>query len=497
MIKINSFSYSYLNSKVPALCNIDLDFKKGQIPLITGRSGCGKSTLAYSICGLLKEGKSKGKITLDGKNVSKIEPYRLAEQIGLVQQDPDGQLCTLTVEDELAFGLENLCYDPAEIRARIKWALGVVKGEYLKDRDLLNLSGGEKQKVTLASILAMQPETIILDEPTANLDPKSTTQVQEALENLRAKTDTTAIILEHRVETFSSLATSLILMDKGKIIYEGHPSDIIDKREMLVSQGILLPKKVPRKNAVSRKRPLLKVRNLSYQVGNKKILEDITFDLNKSEIVGLMGDNGSGKTTLALHLLKFLDPDEGNIIFNGADISTRTTSALARDIGFVFQNPSHQMFEDTVDSEIMFGPTNFGLNLDSLKSRKLELVKKLGLDLLLPRSPHSLSYGQKRRLNIASILISAPRLAVLDEVFIGQDMLNVQLIMQILESTVKRGLGVLLIVHDPNLAARFCDRIMFIKNHKLIIDAPAENAFKELENENEKAYLPANWGCGK
>jgi energy-coupling factor transport system ATP-binding protein len=476
------------------LNKIDLNFENGQIPLVTGRSGCGKSTLAYSICGLLNEGTIKGKIELEGKNVFNLEPYELAENIGIVQQDPDDQLCTLTVEDELAFGLENLCYDPGEIRTRIKFALDVVNGEYLKDRDLLNLSGGEKQKVTLASILAMQPKIIILDEPTANLDPKSTIQVQEALGKLRERTNTTGIIFEHRIETFRSLATRLVVMDKGKIVHKGELSDIKNKRELLVKHGILLPDIKPVKPLKTPGKPLVKIKNLSCRAGKTRILENISFQLNKGEIVGLMGDNGSGKTTLSLHLMKFIEPEEGTIIFNGLNIKDQPTSRLAKDIGFVFQNPSHQIFEDTVASEIMFGPRNAGTNLVSLKERKRELVKTLGLRPLLDRSPFSLSYGQKRRLNIASILISDPKLAILDEVFIGQDMYNVDVIMQTLGSAARRGMTVLLIVHDPNIAARFCHRILFLKDRKLIIDEPVTEAFNKIEKVGEKAYLPVEWG---
>jgi energy-coupling factor transport system ATP-binding protein len=279
-------------------------------------------------------------------------------------------------------------------------------------------------------------------------------------------------------------------MDQGEIVFQGHPSDIKTRREILIKHGILLPDRKPIKPLKNSGKPLVKVKDLSCRAGKTRILENISFQLNKGEIVGLMGDNGSGKTTLSLHLMKFKEPEEGTLIFNGSNIKDQSTSRLARDIGFVFQNPSHQIFEDSVDSEILFGPKNAGMNLDSLNKRKRELVKTLGLEPLLDRSPFSLSYGQKRRLNIASVLISDPKLAILDEVFIGQDMHNVDLVMQTLGSAARRGMTILLIVHDPNIAARFCHRILFLKDRKLIIDEPVDVAFHEIERIGEKAYLP-------
>jgi energy-coupling factor transporter ATP-binding protein EcfA2 len=493
MIIFNSFSYTYPGSSSPALHNINLSLDKADFVVITGPSGCGKSTLAHCLCGFLKEGKHSGKIFLDGKDVMNLEPYKLTEKIGLVQQDPDAQLCTLTVEDELAFGLENLCYPIEEIEKRLDWSLGVVRGQYLRHRDTLTLSGGEKQKVAIASILAMKPEVIILDEPTASLDPKSTAQVREALEGLRERTETTVLILEHRISGFLDMANKLVVMQKGEVALEGEPRGVMAKREVLEEIGVLLPKREDKKRREEKKteRELLAVKNLRCKVGDKEVIKGISFAIRKGEIAALMGDNGSGKTTLALHILNLLKPSYGSITSQGQDIKARKTSELAKNIGLVFQNPCHQLFEETVEKEILFAPRNFGM--EKVKEMADRWARHFKLNALLKRPPHSLSHGQKRRLNLASVLVYGPRLAILDEVFIGQDMGNMMHIMEVLEKETKKGFAVFLIAHDPNLVSRFCDRVLFLKDGRLAVDAPTEEAFKELERMGEHAYLPMGW----
>jgi energy-coupling factor transporter ATP-binding protein EcfA2 len=493
MIIFDSFSYTYPGSLSPALRKIDLSLDKADFAVITGPSGCGKSTLAHCLCGFLKDGKYSGKIVLDKKDVMNQQPYKLAEKIGLVQQDPDAQLCTLTVEDELAFGLENLCYPVEEIEKRQRWALGVVRGQYLRYRDTLTLSGGEKQKVAIASILALRPDVIILDEPTASLDPKSTAQVREALEGLREKTETTVLILEHRIGDFLDMANKLVIMQEGEIVLKDEIQKVLEKREVLEKIGVLLPKREDKNQREEKKteKELLAVKDLRCRAGGSEVIKGISFTIKKGEITALMGDNGSGKTTLALHILNLLKPSHGRIFLLGRDIRGNKTSELARDIGLVFQNPNHQLFEETVKDEILFAPRNF--NMENAKERAERWARHFKLDAMLKRSPHSLSHGQKRRLNLASILVYRPKLAILDEVFIGQDMGNMMHIMEILKRETKKGMAVFLIAHDPNLVSRFCERVLFLKDGRLAVDAPTEEAFKELARMGEHTYLPKRW----
>jgi energy-coupling factor transporter ATP-binding protein EcfA2 len=265
------------------------------------------------------------------------------------------------------------------------------------------------------------------------------------------------------------------------------------KREVLEEIGVLLPKREDKKRREEKKteRELLAVKNLRCKVGDKEVIKGISFAIRKGEIAALMGDNGSGKTTLALHILNLLKPSYGSITSQGQDIKARKTSELAKNIGLVFQNPCHQLFEETVEKEILFAPRNFGM--EKVKEMADRWARHFKLNALLKRPPHSLSHGQKRRLNLASVLVYGPRLAILDEVFIGQDMGNMMHIMEVLEKETKKGFAVFLIAHDPNLVSRFCDRVLFLKDGRLAVDAPTEEAFKELERMGEHAYLPMGW----
>ncbi len=426
-----------------------------------------------------------------------MEPRELAGRIAYVQQDPDSQIVSLSVEEELAFGLENLSTPRKEMKKRIRWALGTVRGGHLMGRDTLTLSGGEKQKVAIASMLALRPKLLILDEPTASLDPRSTKKALEAIRLVHKRTGMTVLVLEHRLDYFLPLANKVVVMHEGRDVWEGTPRDLLEDESWgegmpeSAKRGIRVPGKA--RLAVGRgrrrgERAIISAKHVCVKRGGKRVLRDIGFDIYPGEIVGLMGDNGSGKTSLALSMLNLL-PYSGHIRYKGKAVHSRKTSSLAKKIGLVFQNPNHQIFEGKVIDEAAFASRNFSLEgAEEMARREL---RHLGIGQLEDRSPHCLSHGQKRRLNIASVTSYGPSLYILDEPFIGQDLANTRAICERLEAKAKKGAAGLIITHDPLVASQFCNRLLFLERGRLVMDGDAEKVLHSLVSRGITEYSEA------
>lgn len=439
MIEIKDYSFRYGKEWVLKDINMTID---RELVVITGKSGSGKSTLALSIAGFQNStGEHTGEILFHGRNIDTFDLFELAPKIGIVQQDPESQICTMSVKDEIAFGLENLCYDKEKIEERTEWALSIVGGLYLQTRDTTSLSGGEKQKVAIASILAMKPEVIIFDEPTSNLDVETTKEIMQVITKIKKKADISAIVIEHKWKHIYKFADTLYEMNAGELKRIEKPPEI----QYNGYNGY---------NPVL-KNPLLELRDVHFSY-DKRILENVNFTVNEKEIVGIMGANGSGKTTLLMCIMNFLQYT-GDILLKGRSIKDKKTADIARKIGIVFQNPSHQIFENTVYKEATFAPRNFGMDC-SID----QLLKKSGLAKYENENPFKLSYGEKRRLNIISVLSYSPEILLLDEPFIGQDYQNVQEIMELLSDTT-----CVIVLHDPFIAHAFCNRIFQLKGGNL------------------------------
>jgi energy-coupling factor transporter ATP-binding protein EcfA2 len=432
MIEIKNYWFKYDREWI--LKNVSLTIDR-ELVVIIGKSGSGKSTLALSIAGFLKDtGDYKGDILIGGDSIHDFDLYELSQKIGIVQQDPESQICTTSVKDEVAFGLENLCYHKEEIEKRIEWALSIVGGEYLRDRDTSSLSGGEKQKVAIASILAMKPDVIIFDEPTSNLDVKTTREIMKVITRIKKKADVSAIVIEHKWKHIYQYADAMYEMDAGtlkkvenppRIVYNGHRSEAGE--------------------------PLLRIRNLRFSY-DRRILDGVNLTVKEKEIIGIMGANGSGKTTLLFCIMNFLQYT-GDISLKGRSVTHKKTADIAKKIGMVFQNPNHQIFENTVLKEVLFAPKNFGRDTEID-----QLLENSDLLKYVHKNPFRLSYGEKRRLNIVSVLSYEPDVILLDEPFIGQDYENVQKIMELL-----KGYTCIMVVHDPFIARTFCNRIFELK----------------------------------
>lgn len=504
VVDIQELSFTYSGSASPALEKINLQIYPGQFLTVTGSSGCGKSTLALCLAGFIPHayaGKMEGVVRIQGRNTGDYPAGGLSGMVGLVQQDPETQLCTLTVSDEVAFGPENLCMPPAEIRDRVSFALEVVGALDLKERQVHTLSGGEKQRVAIASVLAMTPALLILDEPTAYLDPACTKEVLQALTKLRQEHEISIIVMEHRLEKLLPISDRLLLMHQGKIISNSRPKEcpkiaVAAGRRVVVTSALKQEKQdVFPSEKKEEKVPLLSVENLSAGYESREVLSGISFAAYPGETIAVMGDNGSGKTTLIHTLLGLLKPKAGTVYLAGEDISGVKVTHRARNMGITFQNPNHQIFERTVFKEAAL-PSFF---LSKQPPREIErkidlLLEKFGLKQYIDKNPFTLSLGEKKRLTLVSVLTYSPRVLILDEPLVGQDRDRLDLLLAALQEHRTRGGLTLMVCHEPAVVVSCCQRILFLERGKLSVDAPVDEAFKILARLGREEYLPSGWG---
>jgi energy-coupling factor transporter ATP-binding protein EcfA2 len=489
MIWIEGLSYRFRGSEQCALRDLSLEVEPGEFLVVTGPSGCGKSTLALAIGGYLFrqfDGEAGGNISVAGMDVRQQPIYDVAEVVGLVQQNPEAQFCTLTVRDEVAFGLENRCLPSTDIYERMAWALGIVGAEHLAERALATLSGGEKQKVAIAAMMAAKPQVLIFDEPTSNLDPTATADIFQVIEHIRTIAGITVIVIEHKTEYLRSFDPRLIEIQDGTIVYDGpvctsRPSYHVNPDAQYPISNTQCP--IPNT-------PLICIENLHAGFNSQPVLRDISLEVRSGEFVSVMGDNGSGKTTFLHCLLGLHKPSQGRVEVMGHDTRRTPVSELARQVGFVFQNPDHQLFADSVWEEATLAARNFGALDETIEAHAGGLLTRCGLGGRLDDHPYRLSYGQKRRLNLISVLGYAPRLLLVDEILIGQDPDNAVFLLDLLQQQVEEGGAVILVNHAPHITRRYASRILFFADGQLAVDAPTSQAFEQLQAMGWVAYVP-------
>lgn len=466
MLQTRDITFSYDEEKV-ILQSLDFSLSQGEIVILGGPTGSGKSTLAKILAGYIPhriEGQLTGIVYVNGENSQELTIPQISKRVSLVQQDVESQLCTLRVADEVAFGPENFREDEEEIIERVNQSLDSVGILHLKNRSTVALSGGEKQRLAVASILSIQPNYLILDEPSSSLDPQGVTKLKQTLVDLK-QNGLGLLIIEHQVKPFLPIADRTLKLDNKKIT------------SIELSSSTQIQRK-SHANYPPSKAPLFRCNDLSFSYDNSKVISNLSVEFHRDEVVALMGNNGSGKTTFISLLAGILEPTGGDILLSGIPINKTPRNDIVQNLAMVFQNPNHQIFERTVWDEQNIILDVLG-TLENGQSESKQLLSDANLYSMRERNPFSLSYGQKRRLNVTSTTVHEPRILLLDEPFIGQDKSGREFILERINDIKKGGLAIV-ITHDSQFAVNHCDRLVFMDQGTILLDGPPAQTLDRL-----------------
>ncbi len=445
---------------------LDLSVARGERVLLLGASGAGKSTLVQAMAGVLggeDEGDQQGELLVDG-----MRPERARGRVGLVLQDPDSQVILARVGDDVAFGCENLGIARDEIWMRVREALDAVGLDLPLDHPTAHLSGGQKQRLALAGVLAMRPGLLLLDEPTANLDPEGVTEVRDAVARVLDNRDSTFIVIEHRISTWLDLVDRVVVLEPGGgVMADGSPGDVLAREgRRLADAGVWVPQYPPAAaaRAVQPGAVLLRTSDLAVSRGGGAVVQsNLAFDVRAGTALAITGPNGAGKSTLGLTLGGLLAPAAGRVDATGLaaglgpdPLRWRSRELVTR-IGSVFQDPEHQFLSGTVRDELAVGPRVLRMPPQQIAVRVDELVARLRLDSLLAANPFTLSGGQKRRLSVATALITRPPLLILDEPTFGQDSRTWAELVALFAELLDAGTALVAITHDSPFVAALAD----------------------------------------
>ena len=505
---IEELTFRYRSREETAIRDINLSIEPAQVVLIAGASGCGKTTLARCINGLIPrsyKGELKGKILIKGQDTSDLSLARISQMVGTVLQDPERQILGTMVRNEVAFGLENLGLPREEIRDRVDKALERLGILHLRDRQTHYLSGGEKQKVALAGVLAMQPDILLLDEPLASLDPAS---AQEALALVRRLADEgmTVLMVEHRVEDVLRISPERVLfMKEGEIRYDGPADGLaerVDYREVKLPAPMIVKLAVndsppaiiqPLPAAMSgSKTPLVKFKEVGfgYEEG-PEVLHGINLDIHRGDVIAVLGPNGAGKTTLVKHAIGLLKPRHGEVLIGGRATNHLSVAEIASTLGYVFQSPSHMLFAPTVREELAFGPTNLKHDAEQIRREVNDAIEVVNLKGYEETPPLSMSFGQQKRVSIAAILAMRSRILVMDEPTAGQDYKNY---MDFMNSILQlpNFEAILFITHDIDLAVIYANRVLLVDNGLLVADGSPQEVLTDMERLRTCRLVPTS-----
>ena len=516
IISFRNFSFQYRAQKRPTLTDINLDIYPGERVLIAGPSGSGKSTLAGCINGLnpfSNPGAYTGTLTVDGVDAPHSSLFELSAHVGTVLQDPDGQFIGLTVGEDIAFALENSCTPQDEMHAITRHAAELVGIENHLGYAPHELSGGQKQRVSLAGVMVDQVKILLFDEPLANLDPATGKQAIELIDEIQKKTDTTVLIIEHRLEdVLWRNVDRIVLVNGGTILADLRPDELLSG-SLLAENGIREPLYVtalryagvditpdkhpahvdslvlddtdtqklrdwftarPRPAAPPEREPLLEVKGLSfgYQKG-QQTLRDVSFSIGKGEMVSIVGRNGAGKSTLSKLICGFETPDAGEIFLNGKPLAEENIRRRAQHIGYVMQNPNQMISKTMIYDEVALGLQRSGLTEEQIREKVEATLRVCGLYPFRNWPISALSFGQKKRVTIASVLVLDPELILLDEPTAGQDFRHYTDIMEFLRGLNARGVTVVMITHDMHLMLEYTRRALVFCDGRLIADRTA------------------------
>ncbi len=539
-IAVQGVTFEYPQQERPALRDVSLTVPVGQFLAIEGSTGSGKTTLALTLNGIIPHstaGRFKGNVLINGRNTKQTSVAQLAREVGVVYQDPEAQLFGLTVEEDVAFGLENLGMPNAEMHERADWALNAVGLFEHRSRSPSNLSGGQKQRLAIASVLAMRPQIMVLDEPTAELDPLGKETIFAITRRLCREFGLTVVLVEHECDFIAAYADRIVLVRDGTIDLDDRPSAFFSQvhqqgmREVRVPQVTqawtqvterasagLMPAEPPvvLDDAATRfaallgterrivptgmmpspailhapsdaamalqTTPLLTVRDVSFAYPDgTRALTNVSLNIRRGAKVALIGQNASGKTTLARHLNGLLRPAEGSILVDGIDIKDLSVAQISRQVGYVFQNPDHQLFSDTVSGELMLGPRNHGIPSDQAEEQVTRALRLCGIEHLRKEHPLFTSRGERQLIAVASVVAMEPDVLVFDEPTTGLDENYYGLVSDLIDGLRERGHTVVVISHDMRLVAEHTDRTILLGGGRIVADGPTAEIFDQLE----------------
>ncbi|MBN1876948.1 MAG: ABC transporter ATP-binding protein [Anaerolineae bacterium] len=497
-LSLKHLTFRYRIREQPAIHELTFDLQPGELLLVAGASGCGKTTLMRCINGLIPRsyrGELEGDIFLFGRDARGLPMSELSQTVGTLLQDPERQIVGSFVLNEVAFGLENLGLPRDEILKRVDETLDYLGILHLRDRETFGLSGGEKQKVALAGVLAMQPRILLLDEPLASLDPAS---AQEALALFRKLADegVSIMLVEHRVEDALHIGPDTVLfMDDGEQIYYGPPDGlmgIVDYHKVKLPAPVVLerarhdppPTFSPHLKAVAgeERQPLVVFEDVHFRYDRvlPDVLHGINFTIHKGDVVAVLGPNGAGKTTLVKHALGLLKPTQGQVFLEAKSTRDITVAQAAQTIGYVFQSPTQMLFAPTVEEELSFGPRNLRYDEDCIRQnvdRALDVVNMAGYR---DSPPLALSFGQQKRISIAAVLAMRSRILMMDEPTAGQDYWNYVAFMDAILQMPGFD-AVIFITHDVDLAVTYANRVVLIHDGRIAAQGPPEDVMQDYE----------------
>jgi len=587
VIEIENLTYRYARAEETSLKNITLAVEKGKFMVIMGHAGAGKTSLSLCLNGLIPQfmqGRMQGKVRVKGKDTRSIPVQELAKEVGLVLQDPESQIICRTVGEDVAFGPRNFGIAKEEIQERVRHALAKVGLLGYEERITTELSGGEKQRLVIAGVLAIEPEILVMDEPTSELDPEGRLEIYQTLDELCREKERTIVVIEHSSEEILARADEVIVLKEGEIAWQGQPAKLFRNiplvRELglkplpvsllgwsLYERGWITQEDIPlevvnaeklirrligqgekieatgnkadegkiqnRKIEIGLKSgewevqpqrteknlkaednqrievysgtqahprakeksqgspPLIRVKDLYHQFASGKMgVGGIDLEIGQGEFVALVGANGAGKTTLAKHMNGLLKPTSGDVIVKGRNTKEYDTAQLAQIVGYVFQNPDHQIFSATVEKELEFGLKNAGFTGKEVGKRIAQALELTGLEKYRHVHPFTLSKGERQFIAVASVLALTPEILVIDEPTTGLDWTGVEKIMELLQQLHREGTTILMISHDMDNVLEYAERVILMQEGRIILDAPPWEAFTQKTAFEQGAIRP-------
>lgn len=536
-ICVTDLSYRYNDARSLALRDVSFTVERGDFVALMGPSGAGKTTLCLALNGIIPSffgGKFYGSVEVLGRDTLSLTVADLAQDVGMVLEDPEMQLVTNSVEDEVAFGLENVRVPCEEIRSRITEALDIVRLTGYEAKHPHTLSGGQKQRLAIAAALALRPKIMVLDEPTSQLDPIGVDEVFSVINDLNERLEVTVILVTHNSERVAEYADRVLLMDEGRVFADCAPEQFFQDLCVEPELAVRLPQvtefyahfdrqihpvpKLPTRMrpAVEQMEslwpsiafeprdysteemeveledsPIISVEDLCFiYPDGTEALENVSLDIHRGECLAIIGQNGGGKSTLVKHFVKLLEATRGRVAVFGEDVTTYSTSALARRIGLIYQNPDAQIFCKSVEEEVAFGPVNQLRDQEEVKRRVEDAIEMMGLQEVRDEHPLALSKGHRERVAVASVLAMEPEVLIFDEPTTGQDYIGAHKIMQMIRELNEQGRTIIVITHHLHLLPGYVKRVILLGDGEVLLDAPLRQAFGNTDLLHETYLEP-------